>query len=189
MKRERVSWALLSHDYFVLVHQFPQTLPFCHVGAWFSHPALCSVDSSNELRSSPGGAAARLDVLLLHLGSGWVFAEKNCHSQHSQTWAMQLCCCQQTQPSTGDFMIKSGLLLPLLFQPRGCCLRNWPHRFLILSSNRGSWGTWVHSTGCCKSWAAWWAHPTWNLQAARPCMPKSAPCVKDHELPWWSQKT
>lgn len=88
---------------------------------------------------------------------------------------MQQCCCQQTQPSTGAFTITSARLLPLLSQPRGNRLRNWPHRFLILSSERGARGT-------CPApvVVAWWAHPAWNLLSACPCMPESTPCARDH---------
>lgn len=88
---------------------------------------------------------------------------------------MQRCCCQQTQPSTGAFTITSARLLPLLPQPRGSRLRNWPHHFLILSSERGAWGT-------CPAplVVVWWAHPAWNLLSACPCVPESTPCARDH---------
>lgn len=122
MNRERLSWALLFHGCLVLVHPSPQIVLFLSLRGLIVtfHTLFCGLWLWVEVFTRWVSCWTRpiASLLLLHLGSGWVLLEKISHSQHSQTWAMQLCCCQQTQPPAGAFMTISPQLLPLL-QPRG----------------------------------------------------------------------
>lgn len=186
---ERLSSALLFRVCIVLVHPSPQIFVSWGLIITF-HTLFCGLwlwaEVFTRWVSCQTGPIASL--FLLHLGSGWVFPTENfSFSTLPDMSNATVLLPANTAPSRSFYdNITSALAI---YPAPWCCLRNWPHHFLILNSKFGARGTNMPSTDCCETLAGWWAHPVWNLSSACPCTPEPMSCARDHELPGWAQQT